>query len=203
MTESFERDLTPGEIRERDKLRNDLDEERDLLIGSIEDRRREIRGFTSKKKKIEVQLRDVRRELRTGKVFESPQSTFPFEDPQAEARHGEGALLDPVELRHLITCVRPREGWPTVKEIKGWHPEVRADVQKWCRTEHAQAHPIAGAPLPPAPSLAMPNVLENIIFRLEEKQLAQRKASKRAAKVRPSGGRKPAAKAARVRGRKS
>lgn len=198
MTESFERDLTPDEIRERDKLRNDLDEERDLLLGSIEDRRREIRGFNSKKKKIEVQLRDVRRELRTGKVFESPQSTFPFEDPLAEGRHGEGALLEPDELRELVMAVRPREGWPTLKEIKRWHPEVRADVQKWCRVEHARVSPIAGAPL--LQPIAMPNVLENIVFAHEEQQLAKRKASKVAAKTRPSGGRgKPAAKPARGR----
>jgi hypothetical protein len=192
-----ERELTEDEIKARTKLRDELDDERDDLGKSIEDRRREIRTFTAKRKKLEAQLRDVRRELRTGTVFESSQLTFP-EVPQGESRHGEGELLDPIELRHLISCVRPREGWPTVKEIKGWHPEVRADVQKWCRSEHTRASPIAGAPLPEP--TAMPNVLENIIFRHEEKIEAKRKAE-RAAKSRPSGGarRKPAP---RARGRK-
>lgn len=165
-TQSFstERDLTPTELAERDELRDQLDEERDGLITAVEDRRREIRGFNVKRKKIEVQLRDVRRELRTGKVFESPQTLMPFEEPApATARHGEGELLDPVELRHLITCVRPRELWPTVKEVQGWHEQVRADVQRWCRVEHARATPIAGLPLPE--SFAIPNVLANIAFR--------------------------------------
>jgi hypothetical protein len=164
-TQSFstERDLTPEEIRERDKLRDDLDEERDGLITAVEDRRKEIRGFNVKRKKIEVQLRDVRRELRTGKVFESPQTVMPFEDPPATARHGEGELLDPVELRHLISCVRPPELWPTLKDVKSWHEDVRADVQRWCRVEHARATPIAGLPLPD--SFAIPNVLENVAYK--------------------------------------
>src|SRR6187549_2062313 len=93
----IERDLTPSEIAERDKLRDELDEERDGLLVAVEDRRKEIRGFNAKRKRLEAQLRDVRRELRTGKVFESPQVALPFEEP-AQARHGEGELLGPVEL---------------------------------------------------------------------------------------------------------
>jgi hypothetical protein len=160
---STERDLTAQEIKERDALRDELDEERDLLTTAVEDRRKEIRGFIAKRKKIEVQLRDVRRELRTGKVFESPQTVM-FEEPApATARHGEGELLDPVELRHLITCVRPRELWPTVKEVEAWHEDVRADVQRWCRVAVTRNHPIAGLPLPEM--FAIPNVLENIAYK--------------------------------------
>jgi hypothetical protein len=194
-TQSFdtERELTAEEIRERGELRDQLDEERDGLLVAVEDRRREIRGFNVKRKQLEAQLRDVRRELRTGKVFESPQTALPFEQPAAQARHGEGELLDPVELRHLITCVRPPELWPTVTEIEGWHEQVRADVQKWCRDEHTRADPIAGVPLPPAS--AMPDVLANIAFEREgwihqSRKRGKRKASKRKTTARKAPARK-------------
>lgn len=81
------------------------------------------------------------------------------EDPLPQ-RHGEGSLLDAIELRHLVTCVRPKEFWPTVATVESWHPDVRADVQRWCRNEHVRASPIAGLPIPHASP--MPNVLENI-----------------------------------------
>jgi hypothetical protein len=182
-----ERDLTPDEIIARSKLRDELDEERDGLITAVEDRRREIRGFVAKRKKIEAQLRDVRRELRTGKVFDSPQVPLVFPDVLPTlARHGEGELLDPAELLHLITCVRPREFWPSLTDVESWHEQVRADVQKWCRTEHTRAAPIAGSPLPD--SFDMPNVLQNIRFRVEEKAARKRKAaSKRKAGKRKAG----------------
>lgn len=186
----YERDLTPEEIIARGKLRDELDEERDGLLAAVEDRRKEIRGFNVKRKTLEVQLRDVRRELRTGKVFESRQTSLALDEPPAPAppaRHGEGELLDPIELRHLITCVRPREAWPTVKQVESWHEQVRADVQKWCRDEHTRAHPIAGMPLPPAGS--MPNVLENIVF---DRELARERKAER--KAQREGKRKPPAK---------
>lgn len=85
----------------------------------------------------------------------------PETDPRGPmARHGEGPLLGAVELRHLITCVRPKEFWPSVKEVASWHTDVMADVQRWCRIEHTRAHPIAGKPMPW--NCAMPNVLENV-----------------------------------------
>ena len=203
-TQSFdtERDLTPDEILERNKLRDDLDEERDALLVAVEDRRKEIRGFNVARKKVEMQLRDVQRELRTGKVFESPQTTLVFDGPDAHLerrdrgiepdrkfpepapRHGEGELLDPVALRHLITCVRPRGFWPTVREVEGWHEQVRADVQRWCGVEHTRANPIAGLPLPD--SFGMPYVLSKIEFEREDKRkqrqgVGERKATARKA----------------------
>lgn len=184
---TYERDLTPEEITARGKLRDELDNERDALIASVEDRRKEIRGFNVKRKRIEVQLRDVRRELSTGKVFESRQTSLALDAPAA--RHGEGELLDPIELRHLITCVRPREAWPTVKQVESWHEQVRADVQKWCRAEHTRAHPITGLPLPA--SFDMPNVLANIVFDREnerERKAERKKAAARPAKPRPASG---------------
>jgi len=71
-------------------------------------------------------------------------------------------LLDPVELRHLVTCVRPRKCWPSVEEVESWHTDVRAAVQRWCHIEQACASgiPIAGHPLPER--LPMPNVLFNL-----------------------------------------
>lgn len=80
--------------------------------------------------------------------------------PGAWPRPAHFQLLDPAELRHLITCVRPKEFWPSVKEIESWHEQVRADVQRWCRIEHARSHPIAGHPVPM--NMAMPSVLANI-----------------------------------------
>lgn len=84
-------------------------------------------------------------------------------DPETDPpprRHGPGPAMDPIELRHAITCVRPKEFWPTVKAVASWHPEVRADVQRWCRIEHILAHPVEGMTLPQREQ--MPNVLENI-----------------------------------------
>jgi hypothetical protein len=183
----IERELTPIEIEERTKQNLDLQGKRDDNLIEIGEKRRQIRMLVAANKRLELQSSEVRREIRTGKVFESRQGLLPLDEPPA--RHGEGALVDPVELRHMITCVRPREFWPTVKQVATWHEQVRADVQRWCRAEHARAHPIAGAPLPPA--FAMPNVLENIALELEESERIKRKASKaaaRAAKVRPASG---------------
>lgn len=176
----LERDLTPAEIEERTALRDQLDDERDDLIGAVEQRRREIRGFNASRKRLESRIRDVRRELRSGKVQESRQMGLALDEP--EARHGEGELLDPVKLQLLVMCTRPAEHCPTVAEVEAWHPQVRADVQRWCRAQHARANPIAGLPLPPV--MIMPNVLENVAFDREpprKRKAGKRKASKRKA----------------------
>jgi hypothetical protein len=169
----YERELTPAEIEERKALNLDLQSERDENLAEVDQKRRQIRALNAARKKLELRSAEVRREIRSGKVLESRQTSLAFagEGP----RHGEGPLLDAVELRHLITCVVSRELWPTVKEVERWHEQVRADVQKWCRVEHTHANPIAGLPLPLRSPL--PNVLENIKFRREE----ERKASKRKA----------------------
>lgn len=181
------RELTPVELEERNKLNLDLQGQRDDNLTEISEKRRQIRMLNVSNKRLELQSAEVRREIRTGKVFESRQGLLALDEPPA--RHGEGALLDPIELHHLITCVRPRELWPTVKQVGAWHEQVRADVQKWCRAEHARANPIAGAPLPPASPV--PNVLENIALDLEHARETARKAKRKAPparKVKPSGG---------------
>lgn len=109
---------------------------------------------------------------RCGEVDASTSDPAPEIDPPGPpARHGEGELLDAIELRHLITCVRPREFWPAVKQVETWHTDVRADVQRWCRIEVAHAHPIAGHPLPPREP--MPNVLANLGHAPKEKRGAR------------------------------
>lgn len=91
--------------------------------------------------------------------YGAAQDDTPEHDPPPQ-RHGEGPLLDAIELRHLVTCVRPKEFWPSVATVESWHPDVRADVQRWCRNEHVRASPIAGLPVPHASP--MPNVLANV-----------------------------------------
>ena len=73
-----------------------------------------------------------------------------------------GPQLNAFELRYLITCVRPKEFWPTLKEVETWHQDVRTRVQDWCRIEHAHAHPIQGMTLPERGPL--PNVLAALEF---------------------------------------
>src|SRR3954471_10940869 len=124
----IERELTPIEIEERTKQKLDLQGKRDDNLIEIGEKRRQIRMLVAANKRLELQSSEVRREIRTGKVFESRQVLLPLDEPPA--RHGDGALADPVELRHMITCVRPREFWPTVKQVATWHEQVRADVQR-------------------------------------------------------------------------
>jgi hypothetical protein len=161
----YERPLGPDEIEERKTLNLALQGERDDNLAEVDEKRRQIRALNVARKKLELQSAEVRREIRLGRVLESRQGLLALDVPApvpSTARHGEGPLLDAVELRHLITCVRPRELWPTVAAVESWHEQVRADVQKWCQVELARAAPIAGLPSPAA--LQMPNVLENIAF---------------------------------------
>jgi len=161
----YSRPLEPEEIEERKTLNLALQGERDDNLAEVDEKRRQIRALNVARKKLELQSAEIRREIRLGRVLESRQVSLdlvldaPAPVPPA-ARHGEGPLLDAVELRHLITCVRPRELWPTLAEVESWHEQVRADVQKWCRVEYGRTAPIAGLPLPA--TLQMPNVLENI-----------------------------------------
>lgn len=164
----LERFLTVEEIEERKTLNLALQSERDDNLAEVDEKRRQIRALNVARKKLELESAEIRREIRNGKVFESRQGVLALDLVPAAppARHGEGPLLDAVELRHLITCVRPREFWPTVKQVASWHEQVRADVQRWCRVELARAAPITGLPLPAA--FQMPNVLENIEYAREK-----------------------------------
>jgi hypothetical protein len=189
MSQNFdlERDLRPEEIAERTELRDQLDDERDALVASIEDRRREIRGFNAKKKKLEAQLRDVRRELKTGRVFESPQTalglelapTDPFEVRYPMPRDHERlhAELAVVLQGVLVPSIEKLERWPADSGI--FHA-----VGHWTRTElaymNAKQHP--DIRLPTRDPMPEP---------LAELRMYLGKASKprpRAVKVRPAGG---------------
>lgn len=199
----YSRPLEPDEIEERKTLNLALQGERDDNLAEVDEKRRQIRALNVARKKLELQSAEIRREIRLGRVLESRQVSLDLvlDAPAlvpSSARHGEGPLLDAVELRHLITCVRPREYWPTVADVETWCEQVRADVQKWCQVEHVRAAPIAGLPLPPA--LQMPNVLENLVFRHEDelkRKSGKRKASKRKGKA-PAAARRKASKRARA-----
>ncbi len=88
-----------------------------------------------------------------------PGYVLPDEDPVTSLS---GPVLDTQALLHLIKCVRPKEFWPTLKEMADWHQDVRTRVQDWCRIEHAHAHPIKGITLPERTPL--PNVLAALEF---------------------------------------
>jgi|GEM_PF-5406099 len=189
----YERDLTPEEIEERKTLNLALQAECDENVAEVSDKRKQIRALNVARKKLELESAEIRREIRTRKVFESRQGVLALDQPApplgswsaltGEPRHGEGPLLEPVDLRYLIACVRPPEMVPTIKQVKSWHEQVRADVQRWCRVEHTRAAPIAGLALPAA--YPMPSVLENIVFErdasIRKDKAAKRKAGKRKA----------------------
>ncbi len=187
MNELVERPLTAIEIKQRqvDHLR--LLTEIDNYQSEIDEHRRCAKDAANEVARIQSRERELRRELRSGTVWEARQKELGFEtadtllerpkDPAISAltdepapeidppgppppqRHGDGPLLDPVELRHLVTCMRPKQFWPSLKDVEGWHPDVRADVQRWAHAEHAHASPIAGLPLPLRQE--MPYVLAN------------------------------------------
>jgi hypothetical protein len=201
----FERALTPLEIDERTKLHLALATQRDANLEEIADKRKEIRALNVSRKKLDLQQAQIRRELNRGAVLEERQVSLAYDEPApqlggwsgltGEPRHGEGPMLPPVELRYLITCVRPPEYVPTIKQVESWSEQVRADVQRWCRVEHTRNAPIAGLPLPP--SYPMPGVLANVVF--ESEDIARKgKAAKRQATARKATARKAPGK----RGRK-
>lgn len=149
-TQSFdvERELTLSEIRERTELREQLDDERDALLAAVEARRREIRGFNVARKKLESRLRDTRRELRTGKLFESPQGTLPLElqpiDP-FEARYS--PARDHESLHAQLAVVLQGVLVPSIERLEKWHPDsgIFQGIAHWARTElaylNAKEHP--------------------------------------------------------------
>ena len=184
----YERELTPEEIEERKTLNLSLQAQCDENLAEVSDKRKQIRALNVARKKLELESADVRREIRNGKVFESRQGLLALDEPApplgswsaltGEPRHGEGPLLEPIDLRYLIACVRPPEMVPTIKQVKSWCEQVRADVQRWCRVEHTRAAPIAGLPLPAA--YQMPSVLQNIVFE-RDAAIRKDKAGKRKA----------------------
>lgn len=222
---TYERILTLLEIHERRINRDELDDQLDGVRGEIAEKKREIKEAQVEEAWLDARIRQLRWEIKTGKVTLPRQATLPLdrvtlgdvmgdpvedprdvpivcelcnkpvtagdavshwercgnqrlmpkrdervEDPrdferadtlmQRPQRWGEGPLLDAVELRRFITTVRPKEAWPTAAEVGAWHPDVRADVQRWCSVEHARKHPIAGVSLLRLEQ--MPNVLANL-----------------------------------------
>lgn len=167
----YERTLSAAEVSQRKDDCFDLLTERDGVLSAIDERKREIKTLDLEAKSLDARISVLRHEVRSGKTLVTRQQELPLdhvtlgdvmgnpvEDPrdferadtlvQRPQRWDDGKQLDAVELRHLITCVRPREAWPMVAEVEAWHADVRADVQRWARIEHAHAHPIAGMPLP-------------------------------------------------------
>jgi len=211
MTQSLtaERDLTEDEIKGRTKLRDELDDEHDDLIKAVEDRRREIRGFNAKKKKIESQLRDVRRELRTGKMFESPQGTLGFDMTVPDPFSAQYPIAVEHERLHIqLSVVLQGVLVPSIEKLEKWHESEPAfqEIAHWARTELAYMNQKSHPDLELPPRLPMPE-------RLSELRMYLGKASQRrprAVKVRPVGGTpartgqgsKPRKPAARARGRK-
>jgi hypothetical protein len=189
VTQSFdlERELTPDEIRERTELREQLDDERDTLLAAVEDRRREIRGFNVSRKKLESRLRDVRRELRTGKMFESPQGTLaldlsvpdPFGARYPQARDAE-------QLHRELAVVLQGVLVPSIERLAKWHPSsaIFQSIAHWARTElahmNAKEHPTLVLPS----RLPMPEKLAELRMYLGRKSQPR----PRAVTVRPPTG---------------
>ncbi len=171
-----EKRLTRDEVEGRHEQLVQLFSSQESISAEIDGYRRDLRAARRQLRELDTRVRVVSREIRSGVTLVPRQQALPdpgidamtdepapeIDPPGPPSRHGPGPLLDAVELRHLVTCVRPKQFWPTLKEVQGWHPEVRADVQRWCRTEHGKAHPIAGQPVPH--DFTIPNVLENVEF---------------------------------------
>jgi len=193
MTQEFdnERELSPAELAERTVLRDKLDDERDDLIKGIEDRRREIRGFTASRKKIEIRLRDLRREIRTGRVIESPQVSLGLELPATDPFEVRYPMARDFERLHteLAIALQPHGGLtPSIEKLEkcAKHPStgIFQGIAHWARTElahmNAKEHPEIVLPS----RLPMPEKLVEVRMYLAKK-IAQRP---RAVKVRPAGG---------------
>lgn len=186
---TYERDLTAAEIAERTELRDQLDDERDDLLSSVESRRREIRSFTLARKKIEARLLDVRRELRSGKVIESRQTSLPF--PAGEAFGERYPMAQNAERLQIdLGVVLQGVLVPSVLELMHWHPSSIAfqEAAHWTRTElahmNAKEHPELELP----PRMPMPEVIAAIRRRLGRavKEHTRKKAPRRAMKARPA-----------------
>lgn len=191
-----ERELTLDEMRERGARRDELDEERDALIGAVEDRRREIRGFNAKRKKIEVQLRDVRRELRTGKVFESPQTTLPIDlsvpDP-FEARYP--IATDAERLHIQLRVVLQGVLVPSIERLEKWPPSsgIFHAIAHWARTELAYMNEKSEPDLRRPAREPMPEKLAEVRMYLggaSQRHARKKPAKKVAAPAKPARGRK-------------
>lgn len=150
-----ERDLTEVELHERGILRDKLDDEKDDLIKAVEERRREIRGFNAARKKIERRLLDVRREIRSGKVYESPQGTLAIDMsvPQPfEARYPMAS--DHARLHSELAVVLQGVLVPSIEKLETLcvHPStgIFQTLAHWARTElaymNAKEHPDLALP---------------------------------------------------------
>lgn len=175
MTSShYEKRLTRDEVETRHDQLVQLFSSQESISAEIDGHRRDLRAARRQLRELDTRVRVVSREIRSGVALIPRQQALPdpgidgttdtpapeIDPPGPPSRHGEGPLLDAAQLRHLVTCVRPKEFWPTPKQVESWHADVRADVQRWCRMAHTRAHPIAGQPVPH--DFTMPNVLANI-----------------------------------------
>lgn len=189
MTESYERDLTPAELEERAALRDKLDDERDALLVSIEDRRREVRGFVARCKKIASQVRDIRREIRSGKVIESPQISLALDlatpDPFA-ARYP--MARDHARLHSELAVVLQGVLVPSIEKLEKWHVAsgVFDAMAHWARTELAHMNRKEHPDLQLPQQFPMPVKLAALRAELQCNAEARQRESKR--KPRPADG---------------
>lgn len=201
---TYERDLTPKELEQRAARRDQLDDERDDLIASVAERRREIRSLNASRKKLELELLDVRREIRSGKVIESRQLAFPIvavtDDPFEKAFP---QALSAERLHRDLSLVLQGVLVPSLATLEEWHPStgIFQGIAHWARTELAymnrNASPEA-AQLELPPRGRMPDKLaeaRQLLGEAEDKRSPRKRRrqpqptiGERKAKVRPVSG---------------
>lgn len=137
---TYERDLTPKELEQRTARRDQLDDQRDDLIASVAERRKEIRALNASKKRLELELLDVRREIRSGKVIESKQLAFPIVEVTDNADPFEKAFpqaLTAERLHRDLSLVLQGVLVPSIATIEEWHPGIFLGIAHWARVELA------------------------------------------------------------------
>jgi hypothetical protein len=195
---TYERELTRAEIARRKDDCFDLLTERDGLIDAVNERKREIKTLSLEQASLDARISVLRHEVRSGKILVTRQQVLPLDGPVLGDVNGnpvadprvyhsrshsdvfvadEPEPLSPFDLRQLVVALLPDIA-PRLKvtDVESWHADVREDVQRWCRIEHAYAHPIAGMPLPWREP--KPNVLEDLEHQDKPKRKARAKKAK-------------------------
>lgn len=164
----YERDLSALEIEQRKSLTLELLGERDDNLVAVEEKRREIRALNAARKKLDVRTAGLRREIRSGKVFESRQTELPLDpDPVAS---GYPLARTGTELRDQLFVVLSGERIPGPKQLARWRPEYFEEVARWAQNElDAREHPERATPAP------MPQPLTDLRLELRQRRRGKKK----------------------------
>jgi hypothetical protein len=194
----IERELTPSEIEERNKLNLDLQGKRDDNLAEINEKRRQIRMLNVSNKRLELRSAEIRREIRTGKVFESRQGVLALELAPAEpvdrnSFAGRYPLArDAVQLQGQLAVVLQGVLTPSIAKLERWQPSTAGfqELAHWARVELAYMNLTEHPALQIPSRMPMPKHLAALRGEIARAVKDFKKASKKAHKsnVSPASG---------------